>query len=101
MSLVLVVLLWPHRGADDALVRYEDRVLAWVPDHGGRVIQRARSPRGIGAEGQPLEIQILEFPSADALERFTADPRRQSLAEDREAAVARTDIIEVELIRPD
>ena len=77
---------------------YEDKVLALVPGHGGRVVQRAR---GSGTDGQPLEIQLLEFPSAAALDAYMQDGRRTSLADQRDQAVARTDVIEVELVPPD
>jgi uncharacterized protein (DUF1330 family) len=97
MSLVLCVLLWSHPGLDDALVAYEDRVLGFLPDHGGKVLQRARSN---ATEGQPLEFQILEFPSAHALQRYMADERRMSLVHERERVVARTDVIEVTLVLP-
>jgi uncharacterized protein (DUF1330 family) len=97
MSLTLCVLLWTRPGADDALTAYEDRVLSLVPEHGGRVLQRARSS---GADGQPLEIQFLEFPSAEALGHYMADERRTVLAGERDRAIARTDVIEVELIEP-
>jgi uncharacterized protein (DUF1330 family) len=94
MSLTLCVLLWARPGAEDALTAYEDRVLALVPDHGGRVLQRGR---GTGADGQPLEIQFLEFPSAEALGYYMSDGRRAALADVRDRAIARTDVIEVEL----
>jgi uncharacterized protein (DUF1330 family) len=95
MSLALCVLLWAHRGAEDALVAYEDRVLALVAGHGGRVLQRARSN---GADGQPLEVQLLEFPSAAALNDYMTDDRRLALAGDRDRAIARTQVMEVELV---
>ena len=94
MNLALCVLLWAQPGAEDGLIRYEDRVLAMIPDHGGRVRQRAR---GSGSEGQPLEIQILEFPSAQALEAFMTDSRRQALAAERDRVISKTEVIEVRL----
>jgi len=97
VSLTLCVLLWAQPGADDALVAYEDKVLDLVPEHGGSVLQRARSN---GADGQPLEIQLLEFPSAAALNAYMTDSRRLSLADERDRAVARTDVLEVQLIQP-
>jgi uncharacterized protein (DUF1330 family) len=93
--LTLCVLLWAHPGAEEVLTAYEDQVLAFVPDHGGRVIQRARSS---GAGGYPLEIHLLEFPSPQALDAYVADGRRQALAEDRDRAIAKTEVIEVDLI---
>ena len=61
------VLLWARPGAQEGLIAYEDQVLGFVPGHGGHVRQRAR---GSGAGGQPLEIQLLEFPSARALDAY-------------------------------
>jgi uncharacterized protein (DUF1330 family) len=95
VNLTLCVLLWAQPEAEDGLIRYEDRVLAMVADHGGRVIQRAR---GSGSEGQPLEIQTLEFPSAQALEAFMTDGRRQALAGERDRVISRTEVIEVRLV---
>ena len=95
MPRTLCVLLWAHPGAEEALAAYEDRVLRFVADHGGRVVLRAR---GSGGDGQPLEIQVLEFPSSAALDDYTADPRRTALAADRDRAVARTEIIDVDLV---
>jgi uncharacterized protein (DUF1330 family) len=95
VSLTLCVLLWARPDAGAALHAYEDRVLDLVAGHGGRVLQRARSD---GADGQPLEIQLLEFPSPAALNDYMTDGRRLALADDRDRAVARTDVINVELI---
>ena len=93
--LTLCVLLWAHPGAEEALTAYEDQVLALVPDYGGKVISRARSS---GAGGYPLEVHLLEFPSPQALDAYTADCRRQALAGDRDRVIARTEVIEVDLI---
>ena len=97
MSLTLCVLLWARPGAADALAAYEDQVLDLIPQHGGQVLQRAR---GSGEAGQPLEIQFLEFPSAAALDEYMADDRRTALAHVRDHAIARTQVINVELIPP-
>jgi uncharacterized protein (DUF1330 family) len=93
--LTLCVLLWAHPGAEESLTAYEDQVLALIPDHGGKVLWRARSN---GTDGQPLETHFLEFPSPQALDAYVADGRRQALAAERDRAIARTEIIEVELI---
>lgn len=89
------VLLWSRPGMEEALVAYEDSVLAWVSEHDGTILQRARSD---GAEGRPLEIQLFEGPSQSALDSFMADPRRTALAGDRDRAIARTEIVPVQFI---
>jgi uncharacterized protein (DUF1330 family) len=95
MSLTLCTLLWARPGAEDGLIAYEDRVLRLVSEHGGRVLQRAR---GSGTAGQPLEVQLLEFPSAQALDGYMTDDRRQSLAGERDKVISKTEVIEVQLV---
>jgi hypothetical protein len=91
----LCVLLWSKSGRDDALRAYEDRVLELMGDYEARVLQRLRTD---GANGAPLEIQVLEFPSREALDGYMQDERRTALAGEREAAIARTDVLPVELV---
>ena len=111
MPRTLCVLLWAQPGAQAALTAYEDRVLRLVPDHGGQVVHRARNSgvqrgrdsgvhrgRDSGADGQPAEIQFLDFPSQAALDAYMGDPRRTALAAERDQAIARTEIIDVELV---
>ncbi len=94
-TLTLCCLLWAAPGAATDLRRYEDAVLALLPDHGGRVVQRAR---GDGADGRPHEVQLLVLPDAEALDRYVADPRRLALAHERDRVVARTELFPVELL---
>jgi uncharacterized protein (DUF1330 family) len=91
----MCVLLWARPRAEDGLIAYEDEVLGIASGYGGRVLQRARSR---GAGGQPLEIQLLEFPSAQALDAFMTDGRRQALAGERDRVISQTEIIEVQLV---
>jgi hypothetical protein len=90
MAISMCVLLWANAGQRDALVRYEDAVLAFLPDHGGRVVRRVPTvPDG----GQPDEIQFLEFGSSADIESFMADTRRTALELERAAAIARTEVL--------
>jgi uncharacterized protein (DUF1330 family) len=95
-AVTLCVLLWARPGAENGVIAYEDQVLSIASGYGGRVLQRAR---GDGTGGQPMEIQILEFPSALAVEEFMTDGRRQSLSCERERAIARTEVINVQLVQ--
>jgi uncharacterized protein (DUF1330 family) len=97
MDVTLCVLLWAHEGREAAVGDYEDRVLTLLADHGGRVIQRARTTGGDG-DGEPAEVQILRFPSQGALESFMGDSRRTALAAERDAAIARTEVLPVRLL---
>jgi hypothetical protein len=64
------VFLWPHPGMAQALVAYEDAVLALVGEHNGEVVHRARTD---GADGRPLEIQLFEWASQEAMDGYMAD----------------------------
>jgi hypothetical protein len=97
MPVTLCVLLWAHPGKAQALIDYEDRVLEILADHGGHVLERARTRSG--SDDEPVEIQLLTFSSEAELETFMSDPRRTSMANDRDAAIARTDLYRVELTR--
>ncbi len=94
-AVTLCVLLWANAGHEADLGRYEDQVLALLADHSGRVVQRARVE---GGDGEPAEVQILQFASDAALEGYTNDPRRTALAAQRDAAIARTDVLRATLL---
>jgi uncharacterized protein (DUF1330 family) len=95
MTVTLCVLLWAREGRETDLVSYEDRVLQLLPDHRGQVLQRARA---IGEPGRPVEVQLIQFPSEDALASFMGDERRGALASDRDAAIERTEVLRVDLV---
>ena len=88
----MCVLLWEQPGRDKDLAEFEDAVLAMVPDHGGTVVSRETVIER--AEGDPLEVQILEMPDAQAVAAYLADPRRDALPP-REEIIARTQILRV------
>jgi uncharacterized protein (DUF1330 family) len=94
-ALTLCVLLWARDGQDQALADYEDAVLGLAAEHGGAVLQRAR--RVDDGDG-PQEVQMLRFGSSASFESYLADPRRLALQAERDAAVARTEVIRVTLV---
>jgi hypothetical protein len=101
VSVTLCVLLWSRPGQDEALVAYEDAVLALLPDHRGRLVQRARTVRrahAAAAPDEPLEVQLIEFADEASLDGFMADERRVALADQRDWAVARTEVLRVGLV---
>ncbi|KDF02375.1 hypothetical protein Y900_026425 [Mycolicibacterium aromaticivorans JS19b1 = JCM 16368] len=93
MKLRFYVFLWPRPGMEQALIAYEDAVLELVGEHEGTVLHRTRTD---GADGRPLEIQLCEWASQEAMDGYMTDPRRTALAADRELAIARTEIVPVE-----
>jgi uncharacterized protein (DUF1330 family) len=88
--MVLCVMLWAAPGQEQSLIEYEDRVLALLPAHQGRLLSRVRA-----LQGEPFEIQLLQFTSEQALASYTEDPRRLELSHLRECAIARTEVLRV------
>jgi uncharacterized protein (DUF1330 family) len=86
-------MLWPEPGREGLLIEYENRVLGFLSDHGARLLTRLRA-----SEGEPFEVQVLEFPGEEALDAFTRDPRRLALASLRDQAIARTELVRVERV---
>jgi len=92
----LCVLLWANPGQEPALTAYEDTVLGLLAEHGGRVLQRGSVVADSdGDDGRPAEVQFLEFSSEAALAGYMTDSRRLALAADRDAAIARTDVLRI------
>jgi uncharacterized protein (DUF1330 family) len=86
-------MLWAVPGREDLLVEYEDRVLGRATGYGARLLSRARA-----VEGGPTEVQLIEFPSEQALSEFQRDPERLKLAPLRDRAIERTEIVRVEVV---
>jgi hypothetical protein len=91
-GLYLCCLLWAHPGAEQDLVAYEDRVLGFFADHGGRLLSRVT---GDGADGHPIEVHVYRFPDQAAVDAYVADSRRLALSAERERVVARTELFPV------
>jgi uncharacterized protein (DUF1330 family) len=96
MPLRLCVLLWEHAGRADDVARFEDDVLTLLPDHGGRLLSRDLVVDR--HDGEPLEVQLIEFADEAALSEYMADPVRAELARthDRAAIIARTQLLRIE-----
>jgi len=95
VAVTLCVLLWARLGKEMELAEYEDRVLALLPDHGGKILNRVRP---VGGEAEPAEVHLLQFPDDAALEAYMVDERRTALARDREVAIERTEILRVKVV---
>jgi uncharacterized protein (DUF1330 family) len=97
MPVTLLVQLWAVPGNEHLLVDYEDQVLRRLPAHAARVVQRVRTR---DAPDGPLEAHILEFPSDGALDAYMADPERVAMSELRDRAIARTEVLRVDVVGP-
>jgi uncharacterized protein (DUF1330 family) len=96
MPVTLCVMLWATPGREQQLAEYEDRVLRRLAPYGARLLTRVSS-----LEGGPTEVQVLEFPSEDALEEFQSDPERLALAGLRARSITRTEILRVTQVHTD
>ena len=97
IPVVNCVLLWARPGMAAALSAYEDKVLRLVAEHGGRVLERGTVLPGSQHDGEPpAEVQFLEMPSEASLVAYMNDPRRLAMAAERDAAIARTDLLRIQ-----
>ena len=96
-AVTICVLSRAQPGAQNSVIAYEVQVPGIASGYGGQVLQRARSS---GTGGQSLEIQLLQFPSARALDKFRTGGRRQTLPGERDRVIAKTELIEVRLAHP-
>jgi len=87
MTLVQIVRIPPQGVA--AFQEFESHVLPIMPRYGGRLERRLRNADGT------VEVHVVSFPSAEALERYTNDPDRQRHLPLRDASGASTELIEV------
>ena len=63
--------------------RYEDTVLALLPEHGAVLERRERAADGTA------EVHLIRFPDQAAFDAFIADPRRLAMARTWAACGAR------------
>ena len=91
VTIRLCVLLWATVDREAALHTYEDTVLALLADHHGRQISRERVQSN--AAGDPSEVQIIEFIDEAAMNSYMHDPRRTALRAERDAAIAKTQVL--------
>ena len=98
MEVNLCVLLWAHEGRDADLSAYEDQVLGLLPEHDGHVIQRAKTVVRKGDDSEPTEVQLLRFASEAALDGYMQDARREALVDQRDAAIAMTEVMRIQLV---
>jgi uncharacterized protein (DUF1330 family) len=98
MEVNLCVLLWAHDGRDADLSAYEDQVLGMLAEHDGHVVQRARTVPRHSNSDEPTEVQLLRFASEAALDGYLQDARREALAGLRDAAIAMTEIMRIQLV---
>ena len=95
MAVTLCVMLWARLGRDVELAAYEDDVLALLTDHGGRVLQRVRPT---GGRDEPTEVQLIQFPEEAAFDAFMVDERRAAMADRRDDAIERTEVLRVNVV---
>lgn len=93
--ITLCVQLWPIHGQEAGLIEFEDRVLALIPNHGGRVLQRVRSLEHGDAA---FETQIVSFPDERSMQAYLEDPARLELSALRDRSIQRTIVTPVEAI---
>ncbi len=101
MPLTLCVLLYAVEGHEDLLIEYEDLATSRLAAYGAVLRHHVRTKDASGKAGDgpaPFEVQIIDFPSQAALDQFLVDPERVAADDLRRRAIARTDILTVDVI---
>ena len=78
------------RAGDEAFQPYEASVLPLLAEHHGRLARRLRTGDG------EVDVHVVEFASAAALDAYRADPRRAEHAALLETSGARMELLAVE-----
>jgi len=94
MTVTLCVLLWARAAHESDVIAYEDQLLQLLPDHGGQVLERARTR---GAADEPLECSSCGS-FGGCPRRAHARPAAGGACHKRETAIARTQALRVELV---
>jgi hypothetical protein len=93
--MVVVAILTVVPGQLDAFRRFEEQAARVMARHGGGV------ERAVFVPGEPpREVHVLRFPSADAFAAYRADAELVTLASERAACIAATEVLVGEDVRP-
>ena len=94
--IVLSCRVWARPGCRDGLRDYEDRVLALLTEHDGRLLVRT-----YGHGAGPDEGHLIRFASETAKQGWLDDPRRTALQALREDVLESCEVHPVELVPPE
>ena len=88
----IFVHLWcaPHRETE--FRDYEDAALAIFSSHGGRVLEILHPNAALSSADAPDEIHLLCIESLDGWNAFRADAQLATLADERAACIAHTQV---------
>jgi uncharacterized protein (DUF1330 family) len=95
-GIVLLVSLYVHPGREAELRRFETAAARIMARHGGAIERVIRSVTAPAGAAPPHEIHVVTFPGREAFAAYRADPELAALAELRQSAIARTEIVEGE-----
>ena len=90
---VLVASLWVRGGRVAAFEAYERKAAQIMRRHGGAIERAIRIDAPNAAGDVPFEVHIVSFPDHARFDAYRADPELLGLANEREAAVAKTVVL--------
>ena len=94
-------LVFVRPGWEDAFHEFEDHVLPLLAKYGGQLLLRWRHTPGVAidsAVGNPYEIHLVTFPTADDFRKYAGDDTRTNYLHLKNDAVERVMLIEGRLI---
>jgi hypothetical protein len=95
VAVKLLVLLYAHPEGQEALRDFEDQALVVLADF-AESVERYMGPSILSGEGDPpAEVHLVTFASRERFDAYRADSRTAELARERDAAIARTVVLEL------
>ena len=88
----IFVHLWRAPNRETEFRAYEDAALQIFSSHGGQVLEILRPDAALSSAPMPDEIHLLRIESLDGWNAFRADAQLATLADERAACIAQTQI---------
>jgi uncharacterized protein (DUF1330 family) len=92
-SLEIVASFWIHPDRVAEFEAYEQKAARIMRRYGGVIRKVVRVSNADPSNGQPFEVHVLSFPSLEAFHSYRADAELSGLAEERSAAILRTELL--------
>lgn len=90
---MLVASLWVRAGRVTEFEAYERKAARIMRRHGGAIERALRIDAASAAADAPFEVHIVSFPDRARFDAYRADPELLGLANEREAAIAKTVVL--------
>ena len=92
-QILIVAQLFIHPGREGEFRRFETEAVRIMRKHGGCIEKVIRPTVAVQQELLPYEVHLLSFPSMEQFAAYKADADLAKLADLRQSAIARTEVL--------